>query len=80
MKKPSTKKLSYKYQRELEMLPSEIEKLDQEIAELSKQTLNPDFYNQEFEIRQPILDKLADLQTELSAKEERWIQLEEMKG
>lgn len=79
-KKPSNKKLSYKYQRELEMLPGEIETLEKEIAELSKQTLSADFYNQEFEIRQPVLDQLADLQTELNSKEERWIQLEERKG
>ncbi|MBT5330729.1 MAG: ATP-binding cassette domain-containing protein [Porticoccaceae bacterium] len=79
-KKSSTNKLSYKYKRELEMLPEQIETLEKEISELSKQTLDPDFYNQEFETRQPILDRLADLQSELNQKEERWIYLEEMKG
>ncbi len=78
--KPGKTKLSYKYQRELDMLPEQIEKLEVAIAELSQQTSSADFYKADFEVRQPLLDKLISLQNELNQKEERWIQLEEMKS
>ena len=77
--KPSDKKLSYKYQRELGLLPEKIETLETEIAALSKKTLAVDFYEQDFDVTQPILKTLAELQTELAEKEARWIELEEMK-
>jgi len=79
-KKTAPGKLSYKYQRELEMLPASIEKLEADIAELSKTTLAEGFYDQAFEVSQPLLEKLGGLQSELAQKEERWVELEEMKG
>lgn len=78
--KPAKARLSYKYQRELDMLPEQIEKLETRIAELSQQTSAADFYKEDFETRQPLLDQLIELQNELNQKEERWIQLEEMKS
>jgi len=77
--KSARTKLSYKYQRELDLLPEEIEKLETEISELGQKTMSSDFYEQDFEIRQPLLDRLNELQMELAQKEERWIELEEMK-
>ena len=78
-KKPA-QKLSYKYQRELNLLPEIIENLEAEISVLSEKTLAADFYEQDFEVTQPILKKLAEQQSELAEKEARWIELEEMKG
>ena len=78
-KKPA-QKLSYKYQRELNLLPEIIENLEAEIYVLSEKTLAADFYEQDFEVTQPILKKLAEQQSELAEKEARWIELEEMKS
>ena len=78
-KKPA-QKLSYKYQRELNLLPEIIENLEAEISVLSEKTLAADFYEQDFEVTQPILKKLAEQQSELAEKEARWIEREEMKS
>ena len=78
--KKAAQKLSYKYQRELNLLPEIIENLEAEISVLSEKTLAADFYEQDFEVTQPILKKLAEQQSELAEKEARWIELEEMKG
>ena len=78
-KKPA-QKLSYKYQRELNLLPEIIGNLEAEISVLSEKTLAADFYEQDFEVTQPILKKLAEQQSELAEKEARWIELEEMKS
>lgn len=72
-------KLSYKYQRELEMLPEKIEALEAQIAEFQKDIEDPAFYDQPFEKTQPVLDKLSQLQGQLDQVTERWFELEEMK-
>lgn len=79
-KKAPAGKLSYKFQRELDVLPNLIDKLENELAFLQEQTGNPDFYNQPFTETQPILDSLAEKQHALDAASERWVELEEMKG
>ena len=72
-------KLSYKLQRELDMLPGEIEKLEARVAQLTGQTSNPGFYDQPFEKTQPVMDELADTQGKLNQAEARWLELEELK-
>ena len=78
--KSGSKKLSYKLQRELDMLPEQIEKLEAEIAQLEEQTADPDFYNQSYTDTQPVLDVLAEKQSALDMAAERWVELEEMQG
>ena len=81
-KKPFSQavKLSYKYQRELDMLPQTIEGLESKIAGLQKQIAEPSFYEQSFEQTQPIMDDLSGLQKQLDTATERWFELEEMRG
>ncbi|MCL4136622.1 UNVERIFIED_CONTAM: hypothetical protein GTU68_053079 [Idotea baltica] len=79
-KKASPGKLSYKFQRELDTLPSLIDKLEKELALLQEQTADPDFYNKPFTETQPILDSLEEKQVTLDTAAERWVELEEMKG
>ncbi|MDP1520438.1 ATP-binding cassette domain-containing protein [Porticoccus litoralis] len=78
-KKPSGK-LSYKLQRELDMLPELIDHLETEIAALEEQTADPDFFNRPYTETQPILDELGKKQMELDQAAERWVELEEMKS
>ena len=78
--KSPPKKLSYKFQRELDTLPGLIDKLEKELALLQEQTADPDFYNKSFTETQPILDSLEKKQRTLDTAAERWVELEEMKG
>ncbi len=72
----SSRKLSYKFQRELEKLPDRIESLESEIATLESQTAAPEFYTQTFEQVQPLLDKLRTKKDELELAVDRWAELE----
>lgn len=72
------KKLSYKFQRELDELPEKIAKLEEQITELSAITASSDFYSQDTEFVTEKLQQLEDLQTQLDEMEERWLELEEM--
>ncbi len=77
-KPAAKKKLSYKFQRELDGLPATIADLESKLAELNEQTSAPDFYNQDFSVTEPILNELATTQEALDTATERWIVLEEM--
>src|SRR5680860_171378 len=70
------RKLSYKFQRELEKLPAHIETLETEIAALESQTAAPEFYAQPFDQVQPMLDELKTKKDELELAVERWAELE----
>lgn len=74
----TTRKLSYKLQRELDGLPSVIESVEIQVERLRNQTLDPDFYQREYSETEPVLDQLADLERELEQHLERWGELEEM--
>ncbi|MEJ6707121.1 MAG: ABC transporter ATP-binding protein, partial [Porticoccus sp.] len=67
---------SYKLQRELDMLPTLIEKLEEEIAAIQKQTTTPEFYLKPFIETQSVLDGMAKKQGALYAASERWLELE----
>ncbi len=71
-------KLSYKYQRELELLPGRIETLEQEISRLQTQITTPDFHKQGYELQQPVLTALQEQQRALDEAMEQWIRLEKM--
>ena len=72
------KKLSYKYQRELDLLPAEIEKHEKAVAELQQEMARPEFYDKPFHQTQKVMDAMAKAQKALDAATERWIELEEM--
>ncbi len=72
----SAKKRSYKVQRELDMLPAEIERLETEIGAISEQMNQPDFYQSERSATAAIEKNLSDLQQQLNHCYERWEQLE----
>jgi ATP-binding cassette subfamily F protein uup len=73
-------KMSYNEQRELKLLPAQIEDLEQLIDNLQQAMLAPDFYQQ-------TADKIAEYKAQLDAKEseleslyERWETLESKRG
>ena len=74
-KKKSTK-LSYKDQRELDSLPDQIENLEIDIADISQQMSEPDFFKAEREHIQNTQKRLSILQDQLSECYTRWEILE----
>ena len=78
MRPVSSRKLSYKLQRELDSLPGVIESVEIQLERLRSQTLDPKFYQREYSETQPVLDQLTDLDRELEEHLERWSELEEM--
>ena len=75
--KNSAPKLSYKLKRELEQLPLLIEKCEQEIEKLEKQISQPDFYDQDHEKTNVILEQLSKAQQHLERYFERWTEIED---
>jgi ATP-binding cassette subfamily F protein uup len=72
------RRLSFKEQRELELLPRQIERLETEQAELHDAMAQPGFYQQDKSIISTSAQRLQDLQQELAATYERWETLEAM--
>lgn len=66
------RKLSYKEQRELEQLPSRIERLEQEQAMLQAQVGAPDFYRSSKNDIAAVLARLESLEAELAQAYGRW--------
>jgi ATP-binding cassette subfamily F protein uup len=73
-------KLSYKLQRELDQLPKTIEELEQKLEALQTAMADPSFYDKPFSETEPLLSEVAQVQADLEAATERWIELEEMTG
>lgn len=73
-------KLSYKIQRELDQLPKKIEELEQKLETLQSTMAGPSFYDKPFSETEPLLKEVAEVQADLDAATERWIELEEMTG
>lgn len=71
-------KLTFNLQRELDLLPDAIEKLEQEIFEIEKQIAAPDFYDSPYDTIEPILTSLTELKSKLESKTKRWLELEEV--
>ncbi|WDE07767.1 ABC transporter ATP-binding protein [Thalassomonas viridans] len=77
--KPATKKkLSYKETRELEALPDEIDRLEQLIDSLQTQINSPDFFSQDPQQTNKILNQLAESESKLEAAFARWQELDEL--
>jgi ATP-binding cassette subfamily F protein uup len=74
--KSGPRKLSYKEKRELEEIPQRIELLEAEQHELTVKLESPEFYQQAgAEITQAV-NRLQELNDELSALYRRWGELE----
>jgi ATP-binding cassette subfamily F protein uup len=76
--KPQSKqssKLSYKDQRELDMLPGKIEALENKIKVLQEEICNPDFYQQDKDIISSKQSELQSLEQELDYAFTHWDEL-----
>ena len=71
------KKVSYKIQREYDLLPRQIEALEQELEELEAMMADDHFYTQDFEQIQPFLEKQTELKDKLEKAMTRWVELED---
>ena len=69
------KKLSYKDQRELDLLPEEITKLEKERAYIYEQLSNG---NLAYDQLQQLTERVNEINRELDEKEMRWLELSEM--
>ena len=74
------KKLSYKFQRELDGLPAKLETLETAHGELQEEVSQPDFYSKDHDFVKSKLDKLAEMETEIQTLYDRWDELESMKS
>ncbi|HCR98076.1 MULTISPECIES: ATP-binding cassette domain-containing protein [Halomonas] len=71
-------KLSYKFQRELDALPADIERLEASVEALEQVVGDPAFYQQEASAVTAKLQELEHAQQALEAAMERWMELEAM--
>ncbi len=74
--KPKTK-LSYKDQRLLEILPSEIEKAEKEIKAIEAELMDPNLYIENPQKFDELSQQLAFLQQEVEEKELKWLEISE---
>ncbi len=70
------RKLSYKENRELEMLPARIETLETEQAELQQATSDAEFYQRDKDAIKFALARLEELGVELELAYARWEHLD----
>ncbi|MEO5831214.1 MAG: ATP-binding cassette domain-containing protein [Rhodanobacter sp.] len=70
------RKLSFKDQRELQLLPRRIEELETEIAARSNAMTDPDFFRQDAATITSANDSVVKLQAELDAAYARWSELD----
>ncbi len=75
-RKKQSAKLSYKDQRELDMLPGKMEELNTKKEKLEATLADPDLFTRDPDGFQTNSDALKALQEELDACEERWLELE----
>jgi len=74
------KKLSYKYQYELDNLPKKIQKLEKEIADLELILEDSDLYAKDKNAFHHASHRLGYARDELSEAENRWLELGEMQA
>ncbi|KPF91169.1 elongation factor 3 [Novosphingobium sp. AAP83] len=75
---PKKGKLSYKDQRDYEILPKRIEELDAAIARGETQLADPDLYSKDPKKFDALMQALAKVRAEKDTAEERWLELAEM--
>ena len=71
-----TNKLSYKDQRELDLLPGKMETLEKNIEQLQQQMAETDFFSHAASVTEPVLKALKDTESELEVCFTRWESLE----
>ncbi|MFM1904165.1 MAG: transporter ATP-binding protein uup, partial [Planctomycetota bacterium] len=74
--KAESKKLSYKLQRELDGLPAEISRLEENLATIHEQMADPGFYQSPAAEIATVSSRAAAIQAELDAAFRRWEELE----
>ena len=72
------RKLSFKESKELEALPERLEQLEEEISTLQEQVNDADFFSQDAEVTQKVLNQLQQLESELEIAFSRWQELDEL--
>ena len=72
------RKLSFKESKELEALPERLEQLEDEISTLQEQVNDADFFAQDAEVTQKVLNQLQQLESELEIAFSRWQELDEL--
>lgn len=70
-----TRRLSYNQQRMLEVLPTEIEQLEKDIAALTAELSDPDLYQNNPERFDAASYELEEKQQQKAAKEEAWLEV-----
>jgi ATP-binding cassette subfamily F protein uup len=78
--KPAAKKLGYKEQRELEMLPKRIEELELELETIQGRMADPAFYQQEGDEIALQKERLSEVEAEVEQAFRRWEALENPAG
>ncbi|WP_445493941.1 ABC transporter ATP-binding protein [Photorhabdus sp. SF281] len=73
-------KMSYHLLRELDQLPSLLEKLEEEIDQLQSQVSDTEFFNQSHAVTEKILTELSEKEQTLEAVFDRWQELETLKN
>ncbi len=76
--KSSKAKLSYKFQYELEQLPTQIKNIQQELEDIKNELKDTNLYLENFERYQEITSKMEVLNSDLNTKENRWFELIKM--
>lgn len=79
-KNPSTQKLSYKLQFELEQLPEKIVALETDIKRLEVFLADPDAYDRDADAFHAASLRLQQAISALAEAEQRWLQLEDMRS
>ncbi len=75
----SRARLSYKFQRQLDLLPEQIAGLEAKIWDIEARLDDSDLFNNSPEQYANLAARLTAAQAELSAAEERWLELEDMR-
>ncbi|KGJ98397.1 ATP-binding cassette ATPase Uup [Thalassotalea sp. ND16A] len=78
VKEKPVNKLSYKDKRELESLPALLETLETQVDEYQQQVNAADFFNNNSEYTQSVLDALHKAEGDLEIAFDRWQELEEL--
>ncbi len=76
----SAQKLSYKLQRELDGIPAEVDRLEEDIDALEALIASEGFFDQDYDVTQPKLESLGKAQQQLEQLMSRWVELEELAG
>jgi ATP-binding cassette subfamily F protein uup len=76
-RKAKAAKLSYKEERELGLLPGEIDRLSAEVTRLEQDLADPELYRERPQGIAELADRLEKLRRELIGAESRWLALAE---